>query len=177
MALYLPIRAISRSQNVRVGGQKITVDSTAYVDISDGATRRELHHHQAIGAVIVVGGLSATNSDAVVREGVEVTPQGSPDQTVDVAAGELIIRSTGGRVTVALVDNLAATAAHGSLARIDIVQVHTGTGVATYKAGTAAATPVAPSPDASNIAVARVARAANDNTIAAGDITDVRPRP
>jgi len=59
MALYLPIRPISRSQNVRIGGEHIKdVNTTYYVDISDGKTRRELQHHQAIGAVIVVGPLT-----------------------------------------------------------------------------------------------------------------------
>jgi hypothetical protein len=64
MALYLPIRAISRSQNVRIGGTKITRDTTHFVDISVGATRRDLERHQALGAVIVVGPLSAQNSTA-----------------------------------------------------------------------------------------------------------------
>lgn len=177
MALYLPVRTIQRNRSIRVGTQKLSHDTTKYIDISDGATRRDLAHHISIGGVVVVGPVSANNSETVVVSGAVVTAQGTPDQTVDVSASELRNRSTGAYVTGAASDNLAATAAHATLARIDIVQVNTTTGVASYKAGTAAASPSAPSPDAGNIAVARVARAANDNTIAAGDITDVRPRP
>ena len=176
MAVYLPIRALNRSQRVRIGNATVTPTTTTYVDISDGNARRELANHSSIGAVFAVGPLTATNSDAVVHSGTTVTANGSPDQAVDVAAGELRIRSTGTYVTVAAVADLAATAAHASLARIDIVQVHTGTGVATYKEGTASATPAAPSPDASNIVIARIARAANDNTIATADITNAQPR-
>jgi hypothetical protein len=177
MAVYLPIRALNRSQGLRIGNQKITATATHYVDISNGNTRKDLTSHSAIGAYVVVGPLSATNSNSVVREGAVVTANGTPDQAVDVSAGELLNRSTGVYVTVAAVADLAATAAHATLARIDIVQVHVTTGVASYKAGTAAATPVAATPDASNIVVATVARAATDNTIATADITDVRPRP
>lgn len=177
MALYLPIRALNRSSNIRINGQKVVPGTTFYVDISAAGVAKELAYHSAIGQVYPVGPLTATNAPVVVREGVLVTPQGSPDQTVDVSAGELYNRAAGTYVSVALVDNLAATAAHATLARIDIVQVNTTTGVATYKAGTAAASPVAPSADASNIVVATVARAATDNTVAAADITDVRTRP
>ena len=177
MALYLPIRAISRSQKVRIGTQTAVPTATIYVDIDDIPTRRDLHHHMAIGAVIVVGAASASNSATVVREGAVVTANGTPDQAVDVSAGELYNRSTGAYTSVALVADLAATAAHATLTRIDIVQVNTTTGVATYKAGTASATPVAATADAGNIVLARIARAATDNTIATADITDVRPRP
>lgn len=176
MALYLPIRAISRSQQVRIGGTEITRDATHYVDISDGKTRRDLERHQAFGAVIVVGSLTASNSDGVVVTGGAVTAQGSPDQTVAVAAGELWNRGDGKYVSIVADAALAASAAHGSLARVDIVQVDLDTGVASYKSGTAAASPVAPAPDSNKVAIANVARAATDNTIASGDITDVRPR-
>lgn len=177
MALYLPIRAISRSQGVRVGGTKVSTTTTKYVDISDGQTRRELNHHSAIGAVVVVGPLTATDSDIVVETGGLVTANGSPDQAVDVSAGEVRVRSTGEWTAFTAASNLSATAAHGSLARVDIVQVDSTDGTVSYKAGTAAASPVAPDPDEDNVAIAEIARAANDNTIASGDITDVRPRP
>lgn len=176
MALYLPIRAFNRSQNVRIGLQKISATTTAYVDISDVSIRKEFTYHSAIGAVYPVGPVSSTNSEAVVVTGASVTANGTPDQAVDVAAGELYNRTLGKYVSVALVDNLAATAAHATLARLDIVQVNISTGVATYKAGTAAASPVVATADAGNVVLATVARAATDNTIASGDITDVRPR-
>lgn len=177
MALYLPIRAFNRSQQVRIDGQKILPTATTYVDISIGTVRKSVGYHSAIGAVYPVGSLTASNASVVFTNGVVVTAQGTPDQTVAVSAGELRDRTTGVYVAVAAVSALAASAAHATLARIDIVQVNTTTGVATYKAGTAAASPVAPAPDASNIVVANVGRAATDNTISTSDITDLRPRP
>src|SRR4051812_47610894 len=108
MALYLPIRAVSRSQAVRIGGQKILATTTAYVDISDGPTRRELNHFQAIGSVIPVGQASAFNTPNRAWSG-GVVSVGSGTRTVDITAGELRLE-TGVYVTAALVDELAGTA-------------------------------------------------------------------
>jgi hypothetical protein len=181
MAPFLPVRPLNRSQGLRLGttGSQSLKDptKTTYVDVGNGATRRDLAHHQAIGAVVVVGPLTNSTSTNVVVSGGQVTAQGTPDQTVAVAASELRNRDTGAYVTGAASPTLSATAAHATLARIDLVQVNTTTGAVTYKAGTAAATPAAPAADAGTIVLAQVARAANDNTISTGDITDVRPRP
>lgn len=177
MALYLPIRAISRSQNVRIGSQRILPIATSYVDISDGKTRRELMHHQAIGSIITVGALTASNSGTVVTTGVVVSEGVSAtDLIISATAGELRNRSTGASVAVAATD-VTLSAAHATLVRIDIVQVHTTTGVVTKKSGTAAASPVAATPDAGNISVAEINVPATDTAITNNQITDVRPRP
>jgi hypothetical protein len=76
MALYLPIRAISRSQKIRVGRQTVTRDATVFADITDINTRRDLERHQAIGALLTVGPLSTSNADVVVASGVD-TDQGA----------------------------------------------------------------------------------------------------
>lgn len=92
MALYLPVRAASRSQKVRIGGQVLSATATSYVDISDIPTRRALQNHQAIGAVIVVGPLSASNVGgsplvAVERTFTETTGAGVYTGSVTVPAG------------------------------------------------------------------------------------------
>lgn len=176
MALYLPVRAISRSQKIRIGRQTATRDTTIYVDISDINTRRDVEHHQALGALLVVGALSASNVDTIVAWGAD-TDEGAAnnDMVVRTYKGELRNRQTGAMVAVAQTD-LTLTAAHATLVRIDIVQVHTTTGVVTKKDGTAAASPVAPTADASNIAIASINVPATDTAITTNQITDLRPR-
>lgn len=115
--------------------------------------------------------ISMISSGGVFTGGV-VTAQGSPDQTVAVSAGS-IITPEGKRYAFNAVSALAATAADGSNPRIDIVYV-TSAGVVTYLAGTAASSPTQPAPPANGTILATVARAANDNTIATGDIADRR---
>jgi hypothetical protein len=95
MALYLPIRALNRSQNVRIGGQKITSTATAWVDLSDAKTKKEFGHHSAIGAVYPVGPLSASNVSAspIVTEErtfTETTGAGVYTGSVIVPAGATI---------------------------------------------------------------------------------------
>jgi hypothetical protein len=96
MAQYLPIRAVSRSQQVRIGTQEITRDSTFYVDISDGKIRRDLERYQALGSIIVVGGLRADNSggSGIVAKEVtftETTGAGVYTGSVTVPAGASIL--------------------------------------------------------------------------------------
>jgi len=67
MAEYLPIRAYNRSQNVRIGGQKILPTVTSYVDVSDPATRKEFSYHSAVGAVYVLGDVTANNTAYAVH--------------------------------------------------------------------------------------------------------------
>lgn len=176
MASFLPIRAISRSQQVRIGDQKITRDKTFYVDIDNGQVRRDLERHAAFGAFIIVGPLTTSNADITVETGVN-TDEGAAnnDLVVRTYAGELRNRATGAYVSVAQTDT-TMSAADATNPRIDIIQVHNTTGVVTKKNGTAAASPVAPSPDASNTVIARVTIPANDTAITTNQITDVRPR-
>ncbi len=95
MAQYLGIRALTRSQQVRIGGQKITTDRTHFVDVSDGKTRRELNHHATCGAVVVVAGLSATNEavSPVVAKEVTFAENGAGTYTgaVAIPAGATIL--------------------------------------------------------------------------------------
>lgn len=176
MALYLPIRAISRSQKIRVGRQTVTRDATVFADITDINTRRDLERHQAIGALLTVGPLSTSNADVVVASGVD-TDQGASavDMTVTTYKGELHNRQTGARVSVAQTDN-TLVAADAVNPRSDIIQVHMTTGVVGKKTGVAAVSPSAPAPDAGNVAVARIDVPANDTAITTSQITDVRPR-
>ena len=94
--------------------------------------------------------------------------------TVDVSALE-IQRADGTFKASPLVDELALATADGSNPRLDLVQVHTTTGTVTKKNGVAAASPVAPTVDAGNIALATVLVPAT--ATAPTTITDVRPRP
>ena len=72
-------------------------------------------------------------------------------------------------------NELALAAAHATLARIDLIQFHTTTGVITKKDGVAGASPAAPAPDSGNVALATVAVAAT--VVVPGAIVDQRVRP
>lgn len=98
-----------------------------------------------------------------------VAAQGTPNQTVAVASGS-VVTPEGNRYPFDAVASLAASAADATNPRIDIVYV-SSTGVVTYLAGTAAATPAQPSTPANGTVLAAVRRAANDNTISTTDIT------
>lgn len=179
MAPFLPVRAISRSQKVRIGrgnNAEVLVDTTTYVDLADGQSKKDLQHHQAIGAVIVVGSLSASNANVIVTNGV-TTDEGASnaDMIVRTYAGDLLVRDTGARVSVAQTDT-TLSAADATNPRIDIIQVNYTTGAVTKKNGTAAASPTAPTADAGNIAVAQISVPANDTAITTNQVTDVRPR-
>jgi hypothetical protein len=179
MATYLPVRSLNRSQQVRVGTTKLTPDTTSYVDITDGAVKRDLQRHSAIGAVVVVGGLTGSNTDAVVNTGA-VVDQGTSaaDLILGVSAGEIRVRSTGAVVAVAANNAVVTlTAADATNGRLDLVVADTTSGVVTAVAGTPAATPVLPSTPAGKVALARVTVAANATGIANAAITDIRPRP
>ncbi len=174
MAQYLPVRAFNRSQQVRIGKQRVTPTATTFVDISDALQRKELAYHSAIGAVIPVGPLSASNADVVVNSGA-YTDEGAAnnDLIVRTYAGTLRNRQTGATVSVTQTDT-TLSAADATNPRIDLIQVDATTGAVTKKTGTAAASPVAPTPDAGTIVVAQVSVPANDTAITTNQITDVR---
>lgn len=125
MAVYLPIRAISRSQNIRIGGQTITTTTTAFVDISDPETLTELHHHQAIGAIIPVGPLSSNNAANKVVEGLKVS-EGSNPADMDLAATAGEVRKDDGTYVKGLADTSITvdTAPDPGYQRIDLVSFH-----------------------------------------------------
>lgn len=188
MALYLPVRPISRSQALRVGQPPSAVylksqTTTYYVDISNGTVRRDLMHHLAIGAVVVVGALSANNVDVDVASGAVVVA-GTAANSVRVAdpltttktsgtAGELRVASTGVYVTIPVTDSIAITANALGFTRTDLVVVDNATGVGTIVVGTTLG--VAPATPAGKTGIATFTVANGTSTL--GPITDVRPRP
>ena len=107
-----------------------------------------------------------------VFSGGAVTAQGTPNQTVAVSACTLITPE-GKPYAPSAVSALAATAAHASFPRIDIVYVSSA-GVVTYLAGNALASPAQPATPANGTLLASIYRAANDNTINGNEITDMR---
>jgi hypothetical protein len=107
-----------------------------------------------------------------VFSGGAVTAQATPDQTVAVAAVSYIT-DDGKRYSLSAVASLAAAAADATNPRIDIVY-GSGSGVITYLSGTAAGSPAQPATPTHGVLLASITRAANDNTIATGDITDKR---
>ena len=136
---------------------------------TSGGTRVE-----GLGGARNIDRQSALYEQNHVVEGLWVTPQATPDTTVDVSAGK--VRINGTIYNVSASSGLDMTAAHASLARYDIVQVNTS-GTIARKGGTAAASPVVPLPDANNIRLCTVTRAANDNAVGSADINnDTRPK-
>jgi hypothetical protein len=181
MPPYLPIRALNRSQNVRIGKQKILSTATSFIDLGDGPTKKEYTYHSTLGAVYPVGGLTNSNSDTVVDYGATVVA-GTAANSVRVAdplnttkttgtAGELRIRSTGVWVTIPVTDSIAITANATGSTRVDLVVVDNVTGVGTIVVGTT----VAPATPAGKTAVATFTVANGGSVL--GPITDVRPRP
>jgi hypothetical protein len=161
MAPFLPIRATSRSQAVRIGKQTVKTGTTTYVDVGSqtetggikaGSTLpfspfKELQNHLAIGAVVVVGSLTATNSDWVVNGGyTETKAKGGKEEETEVivAVGELRQRSTGKHVqsaatTVTLkepattkerTDNVVVSETTGVITAVEGVEAVVGKSVA-----------------------------------------------
>ena len=186
---FVPVLAISRSQSVRIGNAQgtatpgtvpqvgykpdgTTLNSPYYVDLSDGPSRRDLAHHLALGAVIVVGGLTNSNSDWVVVDGGVVTA--GTGLTVNVSAGDLLQRSTGAEKSGASATNSTIASNSSGNPRIDLVSWDNTSGAVTVTTGTAAASPVAPATPTGKTPLATVA-VANGASVP-GTITDVRPR-
>lgn len=107
-----------------------------------------------------------------VYTGLGVTAQSTPDMTVKVATGTIYM-SNGNRWTPAKNDALAIDAADATNPRIDIVYVNSS-GVISYLAGTAAASPTAPTTPAGGQKLAEISVPANDTTIETAQIQDRR---
>lgn len=103
-----------------------------------------------------------------VYSGLGVTAQATPDMTVAVATGTIYM-ATGARFTPTAA-TVTVTAADSTNPRIDIVYVNS-TGVIAYLAGTAAASPSAPSVPADGQKLAEISVAANATTIVTANIT------
>ena len=105
-----------------------------------------------------------------VISGMAVTPSGSPDTNVSVAVGGYIANGT----CMAYAGGVVACGnADATNPRWDIIQANSS-GVVAVKNGTAATPAVCPAPDANNIRIANIYRAANDNAIGAADIYNSR---
>jgi hypothetical protein len=105
-----------------------------------------------------------------VRSGCAVTAQGTPDMTVTVASGTIVV----GFVEVAVGSgNVTIPAAHGTLPRFDLIAVN-NSGVKSVVQGTAAATPVFPAIPATSVIVAAVYVPAADTAIQTIQIVDKR---
>jgi len=108
--------------------------------------------------------------DSVIS-GCEVTEQGTPDQTVAVASGKILIGGLYYDVSADTVLNLSA--ADGSNPRWDLISVDSNDTL-TVTDGTAASSPVVPTLPNDEASLAVIYRAANDNVINEVNITDSR---
>lgn len=174
MADFVKVRGLTRSGNgVRINNRAMKSTTTRVLDMDDGATRKELARHSALGHLVVVG----DTDFAVSRTGAVVTP--GTTSTVSVSAGTLKTANPSGGVApsqaIAAVANTAIAANALGAPRTDIVQVATATGVATVKTGVAATAAVV-APDAGNIAIATVTVPSPLGASTAYTITDVSPR-
>jgi len=159
MAPFIGVRAISRSQNVRINGQKVTESVTTYVDLNPETKGtfptayppvKELRNHLAIGAIIVVEPLTFTASDWAVKYGLVTTAStfASKKTKVVVTAGAVIQRSTGTEVPSTGKTSTEYLASVEGKERIDIITAsETKEGASKYKEGTAAASGKAVRPE------------------------------
>lgn len=114
--------------------------------------------------------ISGSNGNGVLS-GCAVTAQGSPNMTVAVASGTIVI--AGDQITVSANASLAIGTADGTNPRKDIVVIG-NTGTISVTAGTAAADPVKPAIPANSIVIAEVLIPASDTTIGSDQIIDKR---
>jgi len=101
---YQGVRAFNRSQNVRIGGQKVTPSANAFVDLDDPKATKEYSYHSAIGSVFPIDNISDWNDAVVVFSGgVTATPatmSGLTAVVVTVSAGELRNRDNQSYITL-----------------------------------------------------------------------------
>jgi microcystin-dependent protein len=116
--------------------------------------------------------IAAAFSGTGVVSGCAVTPQGTPNMTVAVAAGSVAVTGT----TVAVTGgNVTITTANATNPRFDLICVD-NTGTKSAVAGTAAASPVFPDP-AGKVVLAAVRVPAAATSINAAKIVDKRLAP
>lgn len=128
------------------------------------------NENQSIWMQADIDAIIAAFNNTAVLNGCAVTAQGSPDMTVAVAAGVVVITGVSKAVTAA---NGTITTADATLPRIDLVSINSS-GAIVVTAGTPASEPGAPALPASSALVAMVYVPANDTTIASNQITDKR---
>lgn len=116
---------------------------------------------------ILQAGIAGTEC---VLLGCACTPQGSPNMTVAVSKGAVLTNSVLKPVTAG---NVTITTADATNPRFDVIVVDSS-GTKQVRAGTAAAAPKPPVLTANDVALAVVYVPANDTTIAANQIVDLR---
>lgn len=159
---FIPVLAISRSQNIRIGSAMLGVggsrlvgqmgDTVAgvtplptYVDVSGPTSRRDLAHHMTLGAIVTVGPLANISSPYFWSAAPAVTA--GSGLSVNVASGTLVPRFYGtvvaGFVSVAqpsvvvpAATNLALAAADPVLDRTDLVYASVVSGAFVYGVAT-----------------------------------------
>lgn len=114
--------------------------------------------------------VAGIGGDTGVVYGCAVTAQGTPDNTVAVAAG--VVRAAGALVVVAA-GNVTMPTADGSNPMWVLIS-SSNAGVKTATAGTAAASPLLPAIPSGHVPLAAVWWPASDTTVSTGQITDKR---
>jgi hypothetical protein len=105
-----------------------------------------------------------------VSSGCAVTAQGSPNMTVAVASGTVVVAGTEVAVTSG---NVTVGAAHASLNRFDLITVN-NSGTKACTAGTAASSPVFPAIPANSVVLAAIYIPDADTAINSNQIIDKR---
>lgn len=149
-------------RNANLGGTDFSDNEVLYdYDLDDTFNR-------AIDTYVQV--LDQRYGDSVLT-GCEITEQSSPNQTVQMSSGKVLIN--GLYYSVSADASISLSAADATNPRWDLISVNNADTI-TVTDGTAAATPVVPTLPADNVPLAVIYRAANDNTIGTADIKDCR---
>lgn len=177
MAPFLPIVALSRSQNVRIGrspnavsvpdfgqfnstapgkdAQTGALNVPAYVDLGDPIHRRDLQRHSSVGGVIGIGPISQTVTSDLLISGSQPTAVTVTNQ-LKATLGAFTLKSRTYGATMAVAGKTVSFAANAvANPRNDLV-VADNFGNLSVVQGTAAASPVDPPVPANKTVVARV---------------------
>ncbi len=179
MATYLPIRALNRSSRIRINGQVVLPGATSYVDISIASVRKDLADHSTLGQIFVVGPITASNSDGVVTSAGAGAVTPGTGVSVNVAAGELKVQSTGAFVAGAAATNQALTlTTSAGQSQVFGINWDNTAGTVSVTAGTPATTgsQVAPAIPAGVTRLATVTLANGAASVITGNIVDARGR-
>ena len=165
--MYLPVIALREAETV--GGVEIPTTGITYLPLADAEDLVDSMH------VLVVGGLTASNSDVNVSSGGVCTTH-SAELKIDSTAGELKQRSTGIYTPLAAGSAVALKAANATEDRTSLVVAKDSTGVVFIVDGVLAAAgkSVAPACPEGYVPLAEVLVKAT--ATAPSTITDVRPR-
>lgn len=149
---FLPVWAISRSQNIRIGNHNSASGNhtvpmltknpstaalpTPYlVDLSDGTSRRDLAHHLAIGSLVTAHGLRLTsslaaNSAAIAASLTEVNTLAIPANALNPGASIRVTAqasvSAAATVTFDVKCGTAGTTADANVATLSIAPAAAG---------------------------------------------------